>query len=845
MAGINLSGIRYIYEARFEARAVLVQEMFAILGIAVGVALLFASQVSSTSLTGSVARLNNQLVGSAQVQLDARGPEGFEEALLVEVRRLPGVQVALPLFERQVNLIGPSGERSVDLVGMDPHSVRASGPLLRRFSAKQIAAQQVIALPAPLADEVGAGPLVPVKLQVGANVVETLVGATLGEGDIYGLVHNPVAVTSIGYAQRLAGAQGQISRIFVRFLPVREREVRARLAQLAAAWNVNLVSGRFDSRLFEVAVAPQSESEGLFSGISALVGFMFALNAMLVTVPARRRLIEDVRPHGATRWDTVKILLFDAAVVGVLACVLGLVLGDILSIAVFHTTPGYLAFAFPIGNNRIVTWHSVALAVAAGMGAAVVGVLWPLSGLLGVRLQPAPGSSDTRRAWFAFRLIVGLLCLLLTTFTLVADTKAAVIGNVALLVALVCLLPLMFDVLVGVFKRLSNPFDGVASALAVIELQTPQTRVRSLAIAATAAVAVFGTVEFQGTQANLKNGLDSAARGLDSSAAVWVIPRGGSSLMTTMPFKSNDVAAIASVPGVRHLGVFRSSFFNWGDRRLWVRAPASSSAYLIPSSQFRSNDLALASTRVRQGGWAVLSQTLAAEHNLRVGQEFTLPAPRPIVLRIAGLTTNLGWPPGAIILNSRDYIKGWKSRDPSAYEIQTTAGTTAAAVRDRVAHVLAPSSGLLVETSVERAQKHYALAAQGVSRLTQIRLLVLVAAMLAMTGAMGAMIWQRRDMIAFIKCHGYQEGVLWRWLLCEAAVLLVVGCSIGAVFGLYAQLLGSHFLASVTGFPIVFNTEVVAAISSFGLVTVVALAVVALPGYLVVRVPPKTTSPAF
>ena len=87
--------------------------------------------------------------------------------------------------------------------------------------------------------------------------------------------------------------------------------------------------------------------------------------------------------------------------------------------------------------------------------------------------------------------------------------------------------------------------------------------------------------------------------------------------------------------------------------------------------------------------------------------------------------------------------------------------------------------------------------------------------------------------------------MLWRWLLCEAAVLLAVGCSIGAIFGLYAQLLGSHFLATVTGFPIVFNIEGLAAISSFALVSVIAVAVVALPGYFVVRVPPNTTSPAY
>src|SRR5580704_274867 len=137
--GMSLSGIRYIFEARLQARAVLVQEGFAILGIAVGVALLFASQVSGTSLARSVTQLNQQLVGTAQLQLDARGPEGFDERVLREVRQIPGVQAALPILDRQVNVIGALGERSVDLIGVDPHSVFASGPLLRRFSARQIA----------------------------------------------------------------------------------------------------------------------------------------------------------------------------------------------------------------------------------------------------------------------------------------------------------------------------------------------------------------------------------------------------------------------------------------------------------------------------------------------------------------------------------------------------------------------------------------------------------------------------------------------------------------------------------------------------------------------------------
>jgi putative ABC transport system permease protein len=842
---MRLSGIRYIYEARLGARAVLVQEGFAILGIAVGVALLFASQVSSTSLSHSVAQLNNQLVGNAQVQLSARGPEGVSERLLEEARQVPGVQVALPIFDRQVNLIGRRGERSVDLIGVGPHSVFASGPLLRRFSAKQIANLRAIAVPAPLAREVGVGALQTVKLQTGSGFRETLVAATLQEADIGGLVDSPIAVASIGYARRLTGVQGQVTRIFVRFDPARSGEARAALARLAAKWNVNLVPGDFDSRLFAVAVAPESKSEELFSGISALVGFMFALNAMLVTVPSRRKLIEDVRPHGATRWMTVQILLVDAAVIGVLACVLGLALGNVLSIAVFRDTPGYLSTAFPVGNNRIVTWQSVALAVAAGMGAAVVGVLWPVREILARPLQPRDASSDHSGAWRAARIVAGLLCLVVTMVILLTDVRAAVVGNVALVVSLVCLLPSIFDGLIAAFKYVTGLLDGVAPALALTELQTPQTRVRSLAIAATAAVAVFGIVEFQGTQTNLERGLESSIRGTNASVAIWVIPKGRSTIQPTTPFKAIDTAALARLPGVSNLGVYRGSFLNWGPRRLWVIAPAGNVEHPLPAGQLISGNLERASERVRQGGWMVLSQALAEEHHLHVGQAFTLPSPRPLSLRVAALTTNLGWPPGAIILNADDYARAWISNEPSAYEIQTTLGASVADVRNRVRQALHAETGLAVETSKEREQRDFAVAAQGLSRLTQIRLLVLIAAILAVVGAMSSMLWQRRDRIAFNKCNGFGEAVLWRSLLCESAILFAAGSSIGAVFGLYAQLLGSHFLAAVTGFPIIYTIEGVAALSGFALVSSIAVAMLAVPGYFVVRVQPRTVSPAY
>ena len=71
--------VLHLYRVRLRAR--LLQELFAIVGIAAGVALLFASQVASSSLSSSVAQLSQGIVGNATLQLLARDAQGFEEGL--------------------------------------------------------------------------------------------------------------------------------------------------------------------------------------------------------------------------------------------------------------------------------------------------------------------------------------------------------------------------------------------------------------------------------------------------------------------------------------------------------------------------------------------------------------------------------------------------------------------------------------------------------------------------------------------------------------------------------------------------------------------------------------------
>jgi putative ABC transport system permease protein len=836
---MRLYDIAQLYTVRLKARVVLVQELFAVMGIAVGVALLFASQVASTSLNGSVSQLTDGIVGQSQYQLKARGPEGFSEALLGEVRALPGVRAAVPVLEHEASVIGPTGrEQAVDMIATDPRYVHLAGPLLRHLSAQQLAGQRALALPAPVAHAIGASSLEPIKVQVGTRIVPSLLATILQSSEIGSLVHSPVALAPLAYAQTLTGMSGKVTRIFVQTAPGKTAQVHAGLVRIAGD-HLNVEPGDFDSTLFAQAATPINQSTQTFAAICALVGFMFAFCSMLLTMHLRQGLVRELRLGGATRWEAVKALLFDALVLGSLASLLGLALGDLLSILVFGSNPGYLSFAFPVGSQRIVTWQSIAIAAGAGFLAACVGVLTPLRDIwTRARRTDIPGEPGALTWWTAATLAGGLACLGVTTAILFAAPQSAIVGIVTLILALFLLLPLLIDAIVWLFDCIQRPIGAGSTEIAVVELRSPKTRVRSVAIAATGAIAVFGSVTIQGSHTSLQGGLNRLFHGITSVTDLWVVPPGAQNLLATTPFPGGASTTLARLPGVSAVGIYRGSFLEYGGRRVWVLAPPPTAARPLPVGQILKGNLALANAKLHTGGWAVISKTLADQHNLHIGEHFMLPSPRPTTFTVAALSTNLGWPPGAIILNSSDYARAWGSPDPSAYNIMLKPGASIQKVVREVRQALGPTTGLTVQTAYQREQSQQAASRRGLERLTQIAILVLIAGVLAMATSMGAVIWQRRPKFARMRVQGFRRNVLWIALLWESALLLGAGCLIGAIFGVYGQLLLSHALLAVTGFPVIFSTRAVSAAGSFVIVTAAASAVLAFPGYRAAGVRP-------
>ncbi len=222
-----------LYRVRLRARAA--QECLAIVGIAAGVALLFASQVSSSSLQGSVSDLERGIVGNATLQLAARDPHGVSQGVVERVRRLAGVRFAAPLLEADAQASGPDASESVELVGADESLAQLGGTLVPHGELTPFGGIGAVVIAAPLSHALGVVRFgQQVTLRLAGHTVRAPLYAQLGERQIGQLARSPVVIAPLSYAQEMTGLQGRVSRVLIQPQPGAQTRVRAELMALDA-----------------------------------------------------------------------------------------------------------------------------------------------------------------------------------------------------------------------------------------------------------------------------------------------------------------------------------------------------------------------------------------------------------------------------------------------------------------------------------------------------------------------------------------------------------------------------------------------------------------------------------
>jgi putative ABC transport system permease protein len=840
--GLDLSLPFSLYVWRLRRRAA--QELLAAIGIAVGVALVFGVLVANTSIGGSASGLVHQLIGSAQLQLASRSQDGFSEQVARRVAALPGVQASSPLLQEDAVIAGSHRSEPIQLIGLTVRQLALNPEVARDLgSSAANLLSDGIGLPSSVANTTGANANTVVSLSANGMLQRAQVGAVLGSQTIGAVASSPIAIALLGTAQRLTDEPGRITSVLVQAKPGEQAQV-ARELRVLAAGRADVTPADNDLRLLETAAKPNKQSTTLFAAIAGMVGFLLALNAMLLTTPERRRLVAELRTYGYDPLQIMVILAVQALALGIAGSLAGIALGYVLSHTLFVQVPSYLAVAFPIGTQKIITAKVVSIAFGSGVLAALLASARPLLDLRPglpndkvMRESGEAGQSVGRRVVVGAALIGAALVLFVTVLALVVPSLT-VIGGVLLAAATVCLVPITQTALIGILRPLNERSKG-GLPVALGELEATATR--SVALAAIVALAVYGSLAIGGARADLTRGLETAITQYEHTADVWVTS--GDNVFNTDSFMVPGAqAAIARLPGIASVRAGQGALLNVGERRLMIRAHNPNTPGIIQPSQVVDGNLAKASNLVRRGGWATVSQALASELGLHVGDYFSLPTPNGgSRLGVAAITTNLGWPAGAVTMSTADYKRGWQTSNPSALEVTLKPGVTHAASEAAVEAALGSKSALHVQTSREREVQTDESARQGLKSLGEISALILITGALAIAASLSAVIWQRRARLAAMKTWGYDHIQLWRSLILESVILLVVGCLDGAVLGLYGHALADRWLSATTDFPAPFAVGGAQVLLTLALMAGIAIAVLAVAGFSAAQVSPSVS----
>jgi putative ABC transport system permease protein len=841
---LHPSTLLHLYRRRLRVHAV--AELLAGVGVAVGVALVFAVTVANNSILGSASEIVHTVAGSSSLQLTARTDDGFDERLVSRVQHLAGVTQAAPVLEQTVALEGSHGQQVVvEIAGADARLAVLDG--LAHTLPGSTLARGTVALSQTVAERLGvtggASQRALVRIRLRGRSFMLKVSAVLGREAAGPLSQALAAVMPLKALQRIAGLPRRVTRILIQSRPGGDARVRKELERLAAG-QLSVAPADQDVALLAQALRPSNQASEFFAAISALFGLLLAFNAFLLTVPERRRVIAVLRISGARNTAIVQMVLAEALCLGLGASLVGVLGGYLLSLAAFHdSSPGYLAQAFVLGSGVVIGIHPVLLAALGGVLATCLASTMPLLDLRRARAIDAiyredglPGNAIADGIRLRSFTIALLLAITAGALFLIAP-GLALAATIMLALAMVLAIPLAFALILRGTRALARRSDRL-TLLPVALASLKGAGLRSLALISTGAIAIFGMVALGGARGDLLRGLRGFAQANVADGQLRVLNPGYTPETTSFP-AGRYTSEIARLPGVLRVHSVQSEFMDLVNRRVVILArPPGAEASLLRSQLSSGND-ATALSRLNAGGWVAVSSQLASEQHASIGQTLHFPTPTGVaILRLAATTTNFGWPGGAILMNSADYRRLWATSTPSALVVDVTRGTSVSRVRREITASLGTGSGLEAITAQTWVDRFDTLAEQGLGRLGDISTLLLVAAILAMSAALASHIWQQRTSMASMRIDGVSPGRLRRLLIVESTLILATGCIAGVLAGVVGQLVIDRYLRHTTGFPVAslaagWRPGLIAA-----LVVASAFLLVAAPGFFASRVPP-------
>lgn len=756
------------------------QTGLSILGVALGVAVVLSIDMAIDASREGF-RISAETVAGRATHTLTRASGDVPDRWLGVVRRDLGVRLSAPVVEGYARSDLVSG-RTLRVLGVDPLS---EGPFRSylasavndRGMGRFVSDPFAVYVSSVLAD--GAGLTVGADLPVtaaGRSWTLTVAGVIDPVDDLQRSGLADVLLMDIAGAQDLLGSVGVLTRIDLRLddeeAPTLDRAIAAGL--LTADASLDPVGTR--SETLSGMIGAFDVNLTALSLLALVFGMFLIYNAVTFSVVQRRSLFGRLRAVGVTGGEVVRLILREAAVVGVVGALVGIGLGVLLSrglVGMVSRTINDLYFAVSVRGVEV---DPLLLLKAAslGIGATLVAALPPAleAGGANPRLAALRSEVEARaRQWVPRIAAGGLGAAALGGLVLSVPTRSLIVSFTGL-----------FLIITGL--ALATP----GGTLVVVRLARP---------ALTALLGVEGTMAARGVGASLSRtgpaiaalvvavsvtvGLGVMIDSFRGSLTRWLDGTLQADIYVSLPGATPSRAAGTLWPSIvedftAHPAVVGHSTYR-GQRRVeggdvydlvaLDLDPRGEAAFaFLPGSDPD------ALSRFRAGEAVIVSEPYAYRRGLDVGASVRISGERAEVdLPIAGVFRDYGSEQGTVMMGRALYDRLHSDRGITSLGLFLVEGADSEAVVTELLRSVPEDRSVIVRTNDTLRSASLEVFERTFRVTAVLRLLAFIVAFVGVLGALAALQLERGRELGLLRATGMTPGQLWRGVVAQTGLL--------------------------------------------------------------------------
>jgi putative ABC transport system permease protein len=756
-----------------------VQFGLTLLGIALGVATVVAVDIANESAGRAFAASVETLQGSATHSLKG-GPDGLDESFYVDFQRQWGHIPAAPVIEGYVRY----QDQPYRFIGVDPlHEGRFDRGY--RLPGDDRGGAQLMARPGSVLTSIPEAPETLTVTYGGRSESLTRIGS-LGEAP--GTELEPLFIADIATAQAVLQRLGRLDRIDLVLKPTQVDAVRASLPEAVRLQPAERRSEALAdmTRGFRINLVAMSL-------LAVVVGGFLIYNAIGFSVLSRRHLWGQLRSLGVTPRQILGLVLFEAAVLGLIGSLVGLLLGVVLGqwlIDLVTRTINDLYFVLRVQGDLV---QPVSLAKGLVLGPMVALLAAAVPALEAARVPPRAAliqAPSGNRRWIPGLAVAGLVLLGLSGLSILAASRSLTIPFLGVLLGILGVAGLM-PWIIQHASRLTRPLLaralGPVGRLAAGALGTGVSRNALAAAALTAAVAsAIGVgVMIDSFRGAVSDWLDQVL----TSDLYVTVPRvapgeGGGFMPPGLP------AAVEATPGVTEVRRLRQVRLETSSGDVSVTAVELEA--MAPDRTFiAGGDRDAIWQQLIDGQGVAVTESFAYRRGLDPGDRLRLPTPQgPRAFPVLGVYQDYSSDAGVVLMDLAHFRSIWRDDRVNSLGIELAPSVTAAGVEESIRAL--PGGDRLAFTSDQAIREQSLTVFDRTFQVTlALRVLILGVAFVGVLGALAALELERHRELAVLRALGVTGRQVGGSVLTHTLLL-------GLIAGLVAIPLGFALAATLT-----------------------------------------------